>query len=122
MLVLRLAAGGRVAVRPADVAAAQTSPWGSVVLLASDGQRFEVEHSIEQLGKMLPSLWLHGDGTIVNPDLIVSIWEEGGQLHYQVEGGLRMTQAGADIHQFLEAIEGARAQRAADEASATSPS
>ncbi|EJL27382.1 hypothetical protein PMI01_03863 [Caulobacter sp. AP07] len=118
MIVLRLAAGGRVAVRPEDVVAAQSSPWGAVVLLASDSSTFEVEHSADQMAKLIPSLWLHGDGTVINPDRIASIWEQDGDLHYRLEGGLQMTQRGVDLHQFMDAIETARRQRAAQDAPA----
>lgn len=112
MIVLRLAAGGRVAVRGPDVAVAQKSPWGCIIQLASDGTAFETEHSLDRIGELLPDLWFRGLDTFLNPDRIASIWEEGGRLHYRLEGGLVVSQAGADLHQFLEAIEEGRRGRA----------
>lgn len=111
MILLRLADGGRVGVRPEDIAAAQTSPWGAILLLASDKSTFETEHSIEELSRLIPSLWLHGDGTVINPDHIASIWEKDGELHYRLVGGLEITQRGVDLNQFMESIELARKQR-----------
>jgi len=111
MIVLRLAAGGRVALRAVDVAAVQASPWGAIVLLASNGSKFEVEHSVDEIVNLIPSLWFRAPETAFNPDMIASIWEESGKLYYRLEGGLEMTQDSADLHQFIEAINLARAQR-----------
>jgi hypothetical protein len=94
-----------MAVHEKDVAVVQTSPWGCAVMLASDGSRFEVEHTIEQMAEMLPALRLRTDETFIDPDHISSIWEEGGKLHYTIRGGLKMTQSGVDLHEFLAALE-----------------
>ena len=112
MIVLRLAAGGRVAVRAQDVALAQVSAWGSVIVLASDGSRFEVEHRLDDLPGFGLDLWFRGEDVRINPDQICSVWETGGELHYRIAGGIVITQPDVDLHQFLAAIEGARANRA----------
>ena len=111
MIVLRLAAGGRVAVRGDDVSIAQNSSWGSIITLAGNGAQYEVEQNLTQLRDLVPGLWFQGPGLILNPDHIASIWEEGGELHYRLAGGVEFAQAGADLHQFMAAIEDAPAQR-----------
>jgi hypothetical protein len=110
MLVLRLAGGGRIAIHPEDVALCQASPWGTILVMASDASRFEVEQSLGEVKKLVPHLWLDAGTTIVAPAHISSIWEDGDSLSYLVRG-VSMTQAGASLHEFIEAIDLASAQR-----------
>ncbi|MDG2522887.1 hypothetical protein P7B02_15225 [Caulobacter segnis] len=120
MIVLRLAAGGRIAVNPEDVVAAQPSVWGTVINLASTGDGFEVEHTVEDLRKRLKGLNLMAGETAINPNLLASIYEINSVLHFKMKGGLEMRQTGVDIDHFLDAIAQVDAHAAGDGAEATS--
>lgn len=110
MILLRLAAGGRIGIRTDDAVWANPSAWGSIVRLA-DGTTFEVEHTVEELSKLVPALWFRAGDIALNPDRIVTIWEQGATLHYTLETGLKMTQYDVDLHEFVDIIRKAREDR-----------
>ena len=104
-IILRRPDGGRVAVRKSDVAVVQRSPWGSIVILASNSSSVEVEYTVEELTALLPDLRFHANDTILNPDHIISVSETPKGLDYIVAGGVTLTQSDADIDQYIAAMQ-----------------
>lgn len=105
MMIFNLADGGRIAINPADVAAATASPWGSTLFLAYDRVKFEVEDKMEQVASKLPHLILHGPGLIANPRQISSVWEVAGDLRMTIRGGLSLTQSGFNLNEFTKSLD-----------------